>query len=61
MFTGLIKVVVVDCNMFIHFSRMNSSSLTLAVTKFQPVGKRNQRSPLERFLGYIETATGHES
>jgi len=40
---------------------MNRSRLTLAVTKFQPAGKRNQGRLLEWLLVYIETETGHEA
>ena len=61
MLTGVIKFVVVDGNIYINFSRMNRSTLKLAVTEFQPAGKRGQGSPLERLLEYIETKTGHES
>jgi len=42
MLTGVIKFFVVDANIYINFSRMKRFRLTLAVTKFQPVRKRNQ-------------------
>jgi hypothetical protein len=49
--TGIIKVVVVDGNLCIKFGGINRSRLSLAVTKFQPVRKKEPRTHIREISG----------